>query len=929
MPMHIDPLTTWVRERFPFDAATPIPDNPPDDLPSLELAAINVARALQQMDAGEGGEQVVFRLGAGLNGIGSHMVSNGDHEAATDIFRVAYTLLASTHARADQPEHFRKAISYAFGNLKRLGVDVVQPLTDAPAGPTPLLALDHHLLGVVDRSAVAMSEATEHADLPVSAAPRYPVQAKRTKESLLAELSSNWSADRLDATASAAKLLVYLDDQLGRSGILARDLGPLLRGDLDQVVDYLASAGLPANRLQLQDAAQKFRTFAFQAGPNEQERRVRWLVACITNLNLWQSPAGLPTNEPQLQIDLMGYLVAIMMGRRYFDADRDLLLDCAEAHVRLAANLTPVVLGRFAYLREWLLASVGTYLLLAGPDPSAPSDSYYDERIHSDDAPAGRGLQRAEREEWPDILLRRWQPDGERAEGAAYAIASLCGWDLSRAHWLVRLVFAGPREARELEEEFWLDRLEGLMTRFARVRVATNPWSEDREGVRGRESMITSDSSGRLVIPDSVLRAAASQGLRFDDAVTVHGQLFAGRRVPTYLLTQRFGPFAILKIDHREKVIREVANFSAFARRLHQSNRPSECYAHPMDMYLGEDGAPLRAIQTSYVFDEDDEPLTMGAWIAAASASVAVETLERFLLVSLRPWLAHVRRDRVDLRLDYPVFRPTPVPGKQSPTSWCRVELQRLALGVEFDPIGLALTSEHRDINRWNGLLPDLSIILDACGLSADQAVNPLWLAAEIGEIGSGELAWLVNSLSVGLRDFDTLLALTHGDLHLENVLCTGAGDPRPKSVLIDFESAHYGHVCKDLARLEASVLCQMAEWTSDERVTVAQWFGKNLSPESWTSEEWTPVDGTRRTDVATQVAARLREIAHGCGQGHWALSWEEYQFALLGTLLPMARYATLPRTNREYALGLATALGSHLLAEWTEQRSTGKWSRM
>lgn len=917
--MNVADAVAWARRRFPFQSATFVPDAPPDHLPSQAIAAVNAARAIQMFEDGDDGEHVVYRLGTGLNGLAADLGADGRAEAAKEVFHVAYSVLTGLHSRADQPEHFRKAISFAFGNLKGLGLDEIGALQTPPTDAEPFLDLDEALMAahqaslppetssIVGPAGVHTAPVRSNAALP-----------SRTKESVLAALSSAWDGPRLDINHAGPSLRTYLADQLGRSGILDRDLGALFDVDVGLAVEFLGDTGLPTDRVQLQNAAREFRTFAFQAGTDEQERRLRWLVAGLTNLHLWRSPAGLPTNEPQLQIDLMGYVGATIMDRRYFDADRDLLLDCAEAHVRIAANITPVVLGRFAYLREWLLASVGTYLLLGGPDPSGPSDSYYDERIHSDDAPAGRGLQRAEREQWPEILLGRWQPDSDKAAGATYALASLAGWELSRAHWLTRLIFSEiGTEGRELEERYWLDRLEGLMGRFARVRVAANPWGHDgASGVRG--SMITSDPSGRLVIPDAVLRAAASQGLTADDAVTVHGQLFEGRRVPTYLLTNRFGPFAILKIDHRAKVIREVDTFHAYARRLHQSNRPSECYSHPMDMYLGENGAPLRAIQTSYVFDEDDEPLTMAAWMRRADSADAVAVVKRLLLTSLRPWLAHVRRDRIDLRDEYPMFRSAPAPGKQSPAGWCRTELHRLVTGVAGDPLSVDLADMTRGVRGWEAALGDLPRVLEPAGMSISDAVNPVWLAAEIGEVGTGELCWLVDSLTVGLRDFDTLLALTHGDLHLENILCTSVSSGRPKTVLIDFESAHYGHVCKDLARLEASMLCQVFRWSPDERAAVAKGFAANLSRDGWRTGNAAPVTGSEHVQLVADVVVVLREIARGCGQGHWPIAWEEYHFALLGALLPMARYATLSRENREFALCLAAVIASRLLEAWT-----------
>jgi hypothetical protein len=608
----------------------------------------------------------------------------------------------------------------------------------------------------------------------------------------------------------------------------------------------------------------------------------------------------------------MGYVGGILMERRYNNADRDLLLDCAEALCRLAGNVTPVVLGRFQYIRDWLLTGVGTYLLLAGPNPSSPSDSYYDDRIMSDHAPAGRGLKRAEREEWPEILLGEWDHSPDETEAAAYALASVCGWDLARGEWLIERVFEESRsEDRTRNCKYWIDRFSSLLTRVERIRIATNPWSNDDSG-SARGSMITSDASGTFRIPHAVLKAAAAQGLGESDVATVHGQLFNGRRVPTYLLTNRFGPYAILKIDRRSKVNREVTNFEEYAKRLHQSHRPSECRAHKMDMYLGEDGAPLRAIETSYVFEERDRPLTMGAWIRESESAAATEVVEDFLLGALRPWIAHVRRDRIDLRTEYPILRAAPAPGKQSPSNWADTEIGKIegaheALGIQLD------RSQKRP--EWLMKIVDESS-LAAAELGEEDLVNPLWLACEIAELGDRELLHIVDSLEVGLRDFDTLLCLSHGDLHLDNILCASSGAGKPRTVLIDFESTHYGHVCKDLARLEASVLCQVFALEDGETAHLSRWFADSIRSRKTYSPSPATSDSTA-VCTAASVAGRLREIAKACGQGHWPLREDEYLLSLFAALLPMTRYSTLSVEQNRLALTLATLSGSRVLKSW------------
>jgi hypothetical protein len=608
----------------------------------------------------------------------------------------------------------------------------------------------------------------------------------------------------------------------------------------------------------------------------------------------------------------MGYVSAVIMDHRYNDGDRDLLLDGAECIVRLARSMKPVVFERFPYLREWLLAAVGTYLILAGPSPATPSDSYYDERVYSASAPSRRGLHRAEREAWPQILLAQWQREVDAADGACYALASLSGWEVTRATWLVEVIYRVSNENEGLEQKFWIDRLTHLMSCADRVRIAVNPWNI-QDGTASRGSMVVSDAAGRFVVPNPVLRAAAAQAVTPGEFITVHGQPFAGRRIPTYLLTNRFGPFAILKIDHREKVRREVENFERYARRLHQSHRPSDCDAHPMDMYLGESGSPLRAIETSYVFEERDQPLTLGTWLRSAAVSDAVNTVNSIFLQTLRPWLAHVRRDRIDLRSEYPVIRPTPAPGKQFPDSWADTELSRLEDPRVTEHLGLILDRTNKSCDWFDGMY----------GASAGRAVlgpleivNPLWLASELAELGKGDLAWILDSFQTGVRDFDTLLSLSHGDLHLDNILCASTQFGQPRTVLIDFESAHEGHVCKDLAKLEASLLAQAFEWSGAQADAIVTWFCQSLEKSHLFVQQ--PSTGpTSEVIVATSVCAGIRTIVQGCGQGLWPVREDEYLLALFASLLPMARYTTLSVIQRRFALLLAGITGSSLLHRW------------
>jgi Ser/Thr protein kinase RdoA (MazF antagonist) len=79
--------------------------------------------------------------------------------------------------------------------------------------------------------------------------------------------------------------------------------------------------------------------------------------------------------------------------------------------------------------------------------------------------------------------------------------------------------------------------------------------------------------------------------------------------------------------------------------------------------------------------------------------------------------------------------------------------------------------------------------------------VNPLWLIAELAELGAGRrLKRLYDDTS--LSAYNTVTKICHGDLHGENILCAApnqSGTPRP--IIVDFETTHEGHICRDFGR--------------------------------------------------------------------------------------------------------------------------------
>jgi hypothetical protein len=935
---------------FPFPPGAQYPDWQ-DCTTSASQSARTLAVAYSLHHGGKTVDDVRLKLFFGLKGLSEELDRRGLTKDAALALQVSCLTLTEEPDNPNNRDVFERERDKCAARLRTLGVPLLKELPellDAPvwsleeiltpggsAGPMPQVTAVAGPSGftVTDETGVT-DESDETEDEPdhpegdetddLEAQERTGFGSLRTDATtareLVAEFAVRWSPGRTPADERVAALLKYLHEVSGNHGALAdRELADHLAQDVRALVDSFPNGNMPADPKDLGSLARAMRTFAVRADKAQQpeEARLRWLISATANHWMWKVDNGLPTNRPHVLRDLMGYLRSFLGSNlKFMDSARDLILDCAEILVCVAHEVPPVFLDRYPTLRHHALSAVGTHLLLAGPNPALPQESTRDRRVLT------RGS--VSRSVWPELLLREWQSADSR-HGACFALACVAGWDEARAHWIVDTIFdRAPEFEAAGERDLWKQGVSSLMEAASKVRVASNPWESDGKANPRGTSLLTS-AGGAVRIPTPVLRAAVAQGLDPGEVVTVRGQLFKGRRMPTYLLTTRYGPRSILKIDRRDKVQREGDNFRKFAKRLHPNNRPSECHASAMEMYLGDNGDSLRAIETAYAFEQGEAPRTLTQWLSTAPADRAVETVERLLLTNMRPWLAHSRRDRIDIRAEYPVFRPAPAPKKQSPGNWARTELQALLRGATEADFAMP-SSTKKDDTAWSRSAPGLTSAM--ARLRGVATVNPLWFAAELSETGQGDFEQIINSFDVDLVDFDTTLTIAHGDLHLDNVLCT-LSNSQPTPVLIDFESAHEGHVCKDFARIEASLLCQVFTWDDEAAAArVASWiagvlaetddpFRKkgDLLPGVPDPEEMG--DLTDRERLVLKVTRRVREIAVGCGQGHWPIKIDEYHLALVGALLPMVRYSTLRRAQRQFALTLSTVITSALWHRW------------
>ncbi|MCX5434698.1 aminoglycoside phosphotransferase family protein (plasmid) [Streptomyces sp. NBC_00257] len=892
--MDVSRLIDWAQRAYPYDGNAPVPNGYFEERGPAQAAA-QLAKAYEYHQSGRLNEKGIQHFAYGLTTLASMLTERDESDAAAATFQAALQAFATLPpgSRVDKAmEHCRRC-------LQRLSVPESTEL------PTLLNAPFVNLAELLEVPAPAVSPA---ATAEAGAGPAHLGGFLAFKEGLN----------------------TYFEQLTGHSHLARRSFGKTWSQDLEAAHSQLPDR-LSSEHSELVSYARQLRQ---SGGTKADERRIAFLQAALVNYCLWRRPDdGLRSNEPQLRVDLIRYAGAVL-GEGLRKSSRDLILGSVEAQVAVAHE-TPPMLLRTHSLLDALLGSVGSYLLVAGPNPAQAHEIEYDERISNhlggpgdkkDQGLFGRGRSmRVSRPLWPVHLLKQWQ-SGRDMKSASFALASVAGWDRARARWLLEQLFAATSDAAD-DLTAWQDAVDTLLTAVSKVEVVYNPRAP-MDSDFTQSSVITSDRTGRLWVPDPVLKAAVAQGLDAGDAAKVRGENFVGSRMPTYLLTNKYGPVSILKIDYAERVVREEENFHRYAeKRLHQKYRPSRCEAHDMEMYLGEEGKPLRAIVTSYAFEESEEALTLGAWFKTATVREAADAIERLLLTTMRSWITDIRRDRVDLRAEYPVFRPTAAPDKQSPDSTARRELEALTDSVTEELLGLPLPS--KDKRSAESLLgKTLGLQEAAAHLGGLELINPLWFAASIAELDAtkpSSLDGLVDPKAIDLRDYEALLVLAHGDLHMDNVLCASNGLTQSHAILIDFESTHYGHVCKDFARLEACVLTHVFTWSSSVAGQIAEIVATNidLAP---------PFDGDQLdlflglSDEARLVLCtvrRIREAAFGCGQGNWPIPIHEYQLALAGSLIPMIRSSGMTLKQRQFALTLSTVVCSALLASWQEEAGT------
>ncbi|MET7760338.1 phosphotransferase [Streptomyces sp. NPDC005389] len=776
------------------------------------------------------------------------------------------------------------------------------------------------------------------------AANRFPSQMSTTRDwdTLLGDWRSG-PPDDDTVRRLVAELGARITELFGKHApVSSESLLPVLDEDLQELPVLLAFVSVPGDDAQAlhqraKDARSTCRSemLSYAKGDTVVDVRVlrrHWLASALWNYAVeghWHSSGY------QTLADILGYLQLIQISYRYHEARREQLLDVTETAVLLAlGELRDPELNRVPYVYGWLRHAIGIHLLVGGPDPTAPKELRFNELIQ-DPRFADRHIYA---EYWAVRVLNRWTEENRHRSSVALTLLKLSGWKADRLDRLLDLLYSstgfygdtGTQEERQEALAFWRKAGRDMLATIRMVRVARNPWESGSATATGFLSMGDQDAS--VQVSNRLLQGIAAELAPGPQGTMVQGALFAGRPVPTFLALDSFGPVGVLKIDEVAKVRREKENFDRFAEAyLRPVYRASKCVVGSTTIADSSNGDLYQGIFTSYVFRHRDEPKTLRDWVRTADPAELQPVIEEVFMDALGPWLSQAQRTIGDLRGEYPALRPVAfeltsyAPGKNVESE---LEHFRLPEVAEIFGIEGGLPWQHRTLEH----LLDNSA-LGSSPFAADPAyrsvTNPLWLVTHMAETGKRDpgtedlFERLLYDRQYGVTTASYLTCICHGDLHAENVLASGPDGRRPDLYVIDFETTHQGHICKDFARLESALWSRTFSWNQEQLQQVRSWFvGSLRGTAMW--EPDIPEDADPDVRRVLLCIAKLRAILKGCEQKNWPFGEAEYQWALLASLLPFARYRDHEdQVNRHLPFLLAADVAD-VLVEHAEGAASG-----
>ncbi|APS20589.1 hypothetical protein TK78_17765 [Streptomyces sp. Tue 6075] len=816
----------------------------------------------------------------------------------------------------------------------------VAPATASENGATSTAAAAADAGGGV---AVSVAAGGETATVGVAASRFLPqMNPTRDWDTLLEEWRSG-EPDEDTVRQLAAELGARITELFGRhASIPSESLLPVLDEDLQELPGLLAFVSVPGDDAQAlhqraKDARSNCRSemLSYAKGNTVVDVRAlrrHWLASALWNYAVeghWHSSGY------QTLADILGYLQLIQISYRYHEAKREQLLDVTETAVLLAlGELRDPELNRVPYVYGWLRHAIGIHLLVGGPDPTAPKELRFNELIQ-DPRFADRHIYA---EYWAARVLNRWTEENQHRSSVALTLLKLSGWKADRLDRLLDLLYSstgsyGDTETPEERQEalaFWRKASRDMLATIRMVRVARNPW--DSGAATTADLLSMGDQGASVQVSNRLLQGIAAELAPGPQGTMVQGALFAGRPVPTFLALDSFGPVGVLKIDEVAKVRREKENFDRFAEAyLRPVYRASKCVVGSTTVANSSNGDLYQGIFTSYVFRHRDEPKTLRDWVRTADPDALQSVIKEVFMDALGPWLSQAQRTIGDLRGEYPALRPAAfeltsyAPGKNAES-----ELEHFRLPEVADIFGIdgGLPWRHR---RLGHLLKNSALGSSpfAAAPGYESVTNPLWLVAHMAEIGERDAGTsdlferLLYDRQYGVTTASYLTCVCHGDLHGENVLASGPDGRRPDLYVIDFETTHQGHICKDFARLESALWSRTFSWNHEQLLQVRSWFvGSLRGTAMWEPDIPADVDPDVRRVLL--CIAELRAILKGCEQKNWPFGEAEYQWALLASLLPFARYRDhKDQVNRHLPFLLAADVAD-VLVEHAEGAASG-----
>ena len=153
----------------------------------------------------------------------------------------------------------------------------------------------------------------------------------------------------------------------------------------------------------------------------------------------------------------------------------------------------------------------------------------------------------------------------------------------------------------------------------------------------------------------------------------------------------------------------------------------------------------------------------------------------------------------------------------------------------------------------------------------------------------------------------ETLKAVTHGDLHLDNVMVLGKpGAEYP--CLIDFETTGEAHLLRDCGRFVGAMLFRTFDWSVEECQQIRKAVGRGIA----SGYDCLAQKAGDESSNVTKALDVIERVWHSYRR-HWRGDYHPGRLEVVAMLvcgfLPFARYPDTRPRSAELALSLAADL--------------------